>query len=182
MEIKSLTGIRGVFALYVVFFHLFPRVYSEGINNLITNGYLAVDFFFLLSGFIMSMVHNEFSVKGRGDYVNFIYKRFCRIYPLYAFLLIVTLIISYIHSGAKENPVSIIINTFLLQSAFGYNYIQSSWSISTEMFAYLLFPAFLYIISTSKYIIPVIIASIAILIYLSINNTVLSLSLGIAGG
>lgn len=182
MEIKALTGIRGVFAFYVVIFHLVPHEYGEGINNFITNGYLAVDFFFLLSGFIMSMVHHEFSVKGGGNYVHFMYKRFCRIYPLYIFLYILTSFIVFLHSGTYYNPVVALINLSLLQSIFGFNYIQSSWSISTELFAYLLFPVILNIISNSRYIIPAVLLAIASLLYLSINNNVLALSLGIAGG
>ena len=146
MEIKSLTGVRGIAALYVVAFHLIPQNFGGHIDNFLINGYLSVDFFFLLSGFIMSMVHNEFSIKGKGDYTYFLFKR------------------------------------FVLQSLFGYNYIQSSWSISTELFAYLSFPLMLFVISKTKYITPVFLAVLSALIYLSVNNQILSLSLGIAGG
>ena len=182
MEIKSLTGVRGIAALYVVAFHLIPQNFGGHIDNFLINGYLSVDFFFLLSGFIMSMVHNEFSIKGKGDYTYFLFKRFVRIYPLYIFLYIATQFLVLLYNGNKESYISLLINGFLLQSLFGYNYIQSSWSISTELFAYLSFPLMLFVISKTKYITPVFLAVLSALIYLSVNNQILSLSLGIAGG
>lgn len=76
MEIKSLTGVRGVFALYVVLFHLVNRDFGGKLDSFLMSGYISVDFFFLLSGFIMSMVHSEFSVKSGGNYSYFMFKRF----------------------------------------------------------------------------------------------------------
>lgn len=182
MEIKSLTGVRGIFACYVMAFHLFTRDHGEYLNTFLINGYLSVDFFFLLSGFIMSMVHNEFSIKGKGDYVDFMYKRFCRIYPLYLFLLITTILITSIHTKQFESPILIFINATLFQSFFGYNYIASSWSISTELFAYMAFPPLIFILSQKRNIIPFTILSIAALIYITLNNNILTMSVNVTGG
>ncbi|HCM9231249.1 MULTISPECIES: acyltransferase family protein [Enterobacter] len=182
MEIKSLTGVRGVAAFYVVTFHLVERNFGGRIDDFLTNGYLAVDFFFILSGFIMSMVHNEFSTKGSGNYSYFMFKRFIRIYPVYIFLYVASVILASVEHGITESPLSFLINGLLLQSLFGFNYIASSWSISTEMFAYLLFPAMLMTISKTKYIIPIVIAAIASLIYLSVSNEILAFSVNASGG
>lgn len=46
-ENKQLTGVRGIAALYVVFYHCFHLVYDI---QFIKNGYLSVDLFFILSG------------------------------------------------------------------------------------------------------------------------------------
>jgi peptidoglycan/LPS O-acetylase OafA/YrhL len=182
MEIKSLTGIRGIAALYVVIFHLVERNFGGHLDDFLTNGYLSVDFFFILSGFIMSMVHNEFSTNGGGNYSHFMFKRFVRIYPVYFFLLIVTLLIVKIASGNTENPVLFLINALLLQSLLGFNYISSSWSISTELFAYLIFPALLLFISKTKNITPIVILALASLCYISVNNTILEFSVNVSSG
>ncbi|MBO2029374.1 acyltransferase [Klebsiella pneumoniae] len=56
--IDSLTGIRGIAAIYVVIYHLFHHASD---NNFINNGYLSVDLFFILSGFIITHAHrNDF--------------------------------------------------------------------------------------------------------------------------
>ncbi|MCK4227036.1 acyltransferase family protein [Enterobacter pseudoroggenkampii] len=182
MEIKSLTGVRGVAAFYVVTFHLVERNFGGRIDDFLTNGYLAVDFFFILSGFIMSMVHNEFSTKGSGNYSYFMFKRFIRIYPVYIFLYVSSVILASVEHGITESPLTFLINGLLLQSLFGFNYIASSWSISTEMFAYLLFPAMLMTISKTKYIIPIVISALASLIYLSVSNEILAFSVNASGG
>jgi len=45
MEIKSLTGVRGVFALYVVLFHLVNRDFGGKLDSFLMSGYISVDFF-----------------------------------------------------------------------------------------------------------------------------------------
>lgn len=181
MEIRSLTGIRGVFALYVVSFHLIPRVFNDSVNNLISNGYIAVDLFFILSGFIMSTVYNEkFKANDFSAYSGYLFNRFARIYPLYIALYAATLFIVFMHDGTKESPYLTAINVFLMQSIFGWGYIQSAWSISTEAIAYLLFP-FALVILKRRAIVPVaFFASIAALIYLSLNNS--RISIDVSGG
>ena len=53
---EILDGLRGVAAIIVVVFHLF-ETYSEGVTHQVINhGYLAVDFFFVLSGFVIGYV------------------------------------------------------------------------------------------------------------------------------
>jgi peptidoglycan/LPS O-acetylase OafA/YrhL len=64
-EIKSLTSLRGVFAMWVVFFHL--HAWSDIADQpllFIDRGYLGVDFFFLLSGFILAGRHAREFVDG----------------------------------------------------------------------------------------------------------------------
>lgn len=75
-----LDGLRGVAALIVVGFHLFEP-YSKGPDNQILNhGYLAVDFFFLLSGFVLGYAYddrwNQMSLK------DFFKRRIVRLHPM----------------------------------------------------------------------------------------------------
>src|SRR5947209_6333252 len=56
-EIKTLTGLRGVAATVVMLYHF---SYSEQMNSfLIGRGYLAVDLFFVLSGFVMALSYGH---------------------------------------------------------------------------------------------------------------------------
>ena len=50
-----LDGLRGVAALMVIFYHVFEAFATSPIDQRFNHGYLAVDFFFILSGFVMPM-------------------------------------------------------------------------------------------------------------------------------
>jgi peptidoglycan/LPS O-acetylase OafA/YrhL len=54
-----LDGLRGVAALLVVAFHLFEAHATSHLNQVINHGYLAVDFFFLLSGFVIGYAYDD---------------------------------------------------------------------------------------------------------------------------
>lgn len=78
---EILDGLRGVAALMVVFFHIF-EVHSGGDHSkqIINHGYLAVDFFFLLSGFVISYAYddrwNKMTLK------DFFKRRLIRLQPM----------------------------------------------------------------------------------------------------
>jgi peptidoglycan/LPS O-acetylase OafA/YrhL len=75
-----LDGLRGVAALVVVAFHLAEPLASSHLTNLVNHGYLAVDFFFLLSGFVISYAYDD-----RWDkmtFSSFFRRRFERLQPL----------------------------------------------------------------------------------------------------
>lgn len=138
-EIKSLTAIRGIFALYVAIYHIFPRS-----NSFIANGYLSVDLFFILSGFIMSYVYQySFSSGVSVDaYVRFLKGRIARVYPLYAFIIIIISIL-YIFNGIKTPTLKEYSSLLLFfQSLYVVqnNLIPHAWSIAVEMLAYFAFP------------------------------------------
>jgi peptidoglycan/LPS O-acetylase OafA/YrhL len=112
---------------------------------------MAVDFFFVLSGFIMSYTYAASFLSGRpGAYADFLGRRVARIVPLHvAVILLVTALaaVSVAVSGANiffdttSFPADFIANLLLLPGlGFGANFNGPSWSISTEIVAYLLFP------------------------------------------
>lgn len=150
-EIRSLTGLRGIAALYVVIFHalIIPASVNSPASTFLNHGYIAVDLFFILSGFVMALVHgqdfqNNFTLKA---YKSFLFKRIARIYPLFFVVLTITLTLYYFNPERIPDKVDsltvphIMENYLLIQSwGFGKSYVQPSWSISTEFFAYLLFP------------------------------------------
>ena len=54
-----LDGLRGIAAILVVFFHLFEAHSSGHLDQVINHGYLAVDFFFVLSGFVVGDAYDD---------------------------------------------------------------------------------------------------------------------------
>jgi len=159
-KLSSLTGIRAVAALWVVLFHL-RYLFSFGIFNLIIDkGYLGVDFFFVLSGFIITYVHQKDFTHwppGMADFrliLRFITLRWARMLPVHyatlTFIVLMTWIRAVlVHSsfwayhGLPGNSNDLILNLFNLQGwgiANHNSWNIPSWSISSEWFAYLLFP------------------------------------------
>lgn len=76
-----LDGLRGVAALMVVLFHLFePRSLGNPQLQIINHGYLAVDFFFLLSGFVIAYAYDD--RWGRMSVGGFVMRRLVRLQPM----------------------------------------------------------------------------------------------------
>lgn len=164
-ELPGLTPLRGVAALWVVFYHFsaeyLPQLNTKDFSHIIPKGYLAVDLFFLLSGFVLAHVYGGGLECGRQcRFLPFIRARLARVYPLHLFVLIVfvslTLAIGLLHHqpGRLYEPIpltgerslmALIANLFMLQGvragALSWNY--PAWSISTEFMAYLAFPLLL---------------------------------------
>ncbi|MEM0950964.1 MAG: acyltransferase [Cyanobacteria bacterium P01_H01_bin.74] len=160
--LPALTSIRGILALYVVFYHFsdyFPvvRPAIQSVTHLLDYGYLAVDFFFLLSGFILAFVyHNKLAaLKTMAGFFKFMTSRFARIYPLhFSVLLFLLTIESFKWAGifpvGSQTPFTgsasvsaAVSNLFLLHSMGTHSILTwngPSWSISAEWFAYLAFP------------------------------------------
>lgn len=152
-EIRTLTGVRAYAAIWVMLLHL---PFSVGVLPHVTLGPIArhgawgVDLFFVLSGFILSLLYvPRFQAQGlRKVYRNYLVARFARIYPLH----LVTLVILAVYFISRrvftdEPPMgafglrSLVANATLLH---GWGYVDRltwnypSWSISAEWFAYLL--------------------------------------------
>ena len=75
-----LDGLRGVAAFTVVCFHLFEAYATSHLDQKINHGYLAVDFFFILSGFVVAYAYDDrwktMTIK------DFIKRRFIRLHPM----------------------------------------------------------------------------------------------------
>ncbi|RYG05595.1 MAG: acyltransferase [Chitinophagaceae bacterium] len=56
---QILDGLRGIAAIIVVFFHLAEPLATSHLDNVVNHGYLAVDFFFLLSGFVVGYAYDD---------------------------------------------------------------------------------------------------------------------------
>ena len=147
-EIRALTGLRGVAALLVAAYHVtFLGVRAPwGAAPLIRHGYLGVDLFFALSGFVMALTYGELAAARPFPFRVFLAKRLRRIYPLYgACVLVVFLCVDagLLPRGpaAAESAGRLVVDLALLQClGAGPSLLAVSWSLSTEWIAYLLFP------------------------------------------
>ena len=161
--LSNLTPLRGIAAILTVIFHVDLNIGRGGDvllkfkdSFLFNRMYLMVDFFFILSGFIMLHVYGQWfknDVSG-ASFKRFTIARFARIYPLHLLTLLYCVALPLIFmaaGGVERNPMSIITNNFwaipshlfLIHSMnvnewFTWN--NASWSISTEWWMYMLFP------------------------------------------
>lgn len=153
---------RGIFASMVVLFHLSPFADTPLLNNsFIDNSDMFVDFFFVLSGFVITYSYPKLSSSG--ELGTFLKKRLLRIYPLHFILLISFLIIeniklyfsSYIHINQpfneNNNVFSFFTSLFLLNSIKfpdinDVSWNIPSWSISAEMVSYVIFSGLLVLL------------------------------------
>jgi peptidoglycan/LPS O-acetylase OafA/YrhL len=161
-ELLPLTALRGIAAWWVVLFHLrlflVPYLPAEAIAVL-ARGNLAVDLFFLLSGFVIHLNYAERVTPDAASVGDFLFRRFARIYPLH--LLVLLGFAAYygaallLGSSTLESsrPGYFLASLFLVQN-WGFTdtlaWNVPAWSISTEIVAYLLFPALLFFLAPAR--------------------------------
>lgn len=153
-DLPALTSLRFLAAIWVMGFHYLEYLPAEhGLQrSLFRQGVVAVDFFFILSGFILMHAYAAQVQAGRFRYADFLVKRFARIYPAHVVMLAVFVTFAFLATrlGLElQNPdryrsSAIVPNVLMIHawggsSGFSFNY--PSWSISAEWMAYLLFPA-----------------------------------------
>lgn len=149
-EFVALNSLRGICATLVVFFHFEGDSIVRQIP-LIANGFLFVDFFFVLSGFVLAA---SYSAKIASGYPiqKFLFLRLGRIYPLHAAILIGYVVIAfakyYSNSSTWQQGYTspgFLISSFLLQAwtpdgfDMGHSWNPPSWSISAEWWTYCVF-------------------------------------------
>ena len=156
-EIYSHTAIRGIAALCVVAFHGMVgsagKEYTDNpIQNFFSTSFIFVDFFFILSGFIM---FENYGKKITGPNITAMImrywkKRLLKILPNYYFWLVVAAalsILSWEYFGDQTESNQCLKNSFIKHLFLAQNLIISCyyfnlplWSIAVEMIAYLIFP------------------------------------------
>ena len=149
-ELPSLTPLRGIAAMAVLLYHSSFLAYHFGGGappGICRRGYLAVDLFFFLSGFVLTHVYGSRLAANR-DWAaigRFLWARFCRIYPAALFTTAVYILKHLI--GQFDMPAGISFKTQLIAALFLFqvpwldNIVINgpSWSISAEWYSYLFF-------------------------------------------
>lgn len=146
-----LDSFRGLAALGVVMFHIHT---VKGVSTLdfFRNANLFVEFFFILSGFVMYHAYQHKKVS----LIEFVSSRFRRIYPLHIFALAIVIFLEFAklfasHQGfnfniepftGRNSPFELLGNIFLIQSWSPYfdslSFNSPSWSISVEFYLYII--------------------------------------------
>ncbi len=152
-QLNALTGARGLAAWYVVFYHIrdaFGPEVPDGLISFFSKGYLAVDLFFILSGFVMWLNYGaKFERDGLRAAPEFLWRRLARIYPLHLFILAAMAVFAALtlatgrYDGARYPLAELPLHVLLIQNwgftgALTWN--DPAWSISTEFAAYLMLP------------------------------------------
>ncbi|HEX3023866.1 MAG TPA: acyltransferase [Chitinophagaceae bacterium] len=102
---KILDGLRGVAAVIVVMFHIMETFTGgDHTKQIINHGYLAVDFFFVLSGFVIGYAYddrwNKMSLKG------FFKRRLIRLHPMIIAGMVIGAVLFYFQDSAAYNKIS----------------------------------------------------------------------------
>jgi peptidoglycan/LPS O-acetylase OafA/YrhL len=147
-HIPELDGLRGIAALMVVFHHMaqsYPGFSAQGTGAKLlhvwlratTPGWMGVDVFFVLSGFLITGILLE--TKNRVHfYRNFYVKRILRIFPLYYLILLLMLLV-FAHSRSYFVLCVFYLANFC--SLFGIAMVVAPlWSLSVEEHFYLIWP------------------------------------------
>src|SRR6187431_945026 len=95
---EILDGLRGVAAILVVIFHIF-EAFNEGsrFKQIINHGYLAVDFFFLLSGFVVAYAYDD--RWGKMTQWDFYKRRLIRLQPMVIIGMIIGAVLYYFQAS-----------------------------------------------------------------------------------
>ena len=144
-KLKLLQVYRGIAAVLVVMFHL--NEISTGILNQVTffnlfqGGWSGVDYFFVLSGFIMVYVHR--SAIGKKDQLkSFLVKRAVRIYPIYWIITLTLLCFFIVIPGFANNQdlgLGYVIGSLLLIPQNEPPILLVGWTLIYELYFYFLF-------------------------------------------
>ncbi len=139
----ELDFLRGIAIILVVFFHF---------DVIIPFGWIAVDLFFVLSGYLIStLLFTEFQKNNTVNIKRFLIRRGFKLYPLFYFFILVTVIIKLL---MKEE---LSLKLLLYESTFTRNYFGGfwahTWSLCVEEHFYILFAFIIFLVcNKTKYI------------------------------
>jgi len=141
---QSLDVLRGIAMLLVLgrHFNYFPLWRRAG--------WIGVDLFFVLSGFLISgLLFQEYKNTGRLDVRRFILRRGLKIWPSYYLLILATMLFYVFIARASEHPFpkhEVAVSALFIRNYFGadgFNFLAHTWSLAVEEHFYLLLPLLL---------------------------------------
>lgn len=163
---ELLNGLRGVAAIMVIWYHIFEGFATGPIDQRFNHGYLAVDFFFILSGFVIGYAYDD--RWGRMSIKDFFKRRLIRLHPMVIMGAALGAITFYIQGSQQWDgtPVSLsmlmfalLLNLFLIPTVPGsatevrgngemYPLNGPSWTLFFEYIGNILYALFLRRLST----------------------------------
>lgn len=167
--LTTLTPLRGIAAILVALFHcnrFYLTFLPPGYTQFLDLSWLWVDFFFILSGFIMSYAYGKHFNSGvrLKPFKEYMGARFARVYPLHFISTIAAFVcvLFIVPLTTTLDPVfaamfnrKAIIPCLLLIQSMHIGYIAAplnnpAWSLSTEWWTYVIFPFFVPFFSRLK--------------------------------
>lgn len=177
MRFVALDSWRGICALLVVLFHFNDALSTSlGASLFIRNAYLFVDFFFVLSGFVLCHGYRD-TISGKLDFGTFVVRRFARVWPVHAVVLgvLVTFIAIVSHMPHPADlsltwrhdsySIAAVLPSLALLNAFGFVgsvWNGPAWSIGAEFYVYLLFALTLILFSRRLVVACVVLSAAAL--------------------
>lgn len=101
-----LDGLRGVAALLVIAYHIFEGFATSPADQLVNHGYLAVDFFFILSGFVMGYAYDNAKLTTK----SFFKRRLIRLHPMVVMGIVIG-VVAFVVQGMRQwdnTPVGVL--------------------------------------------------------------------------
>lgn len=143
-HIATLQSMRFIFCMQIFMCHYFNNL---GFHSFYYGGDAGVTFFFILSGFVLSIGCGPRIEDGTFQYIQFLRKRLAKIYPLHLVTFTIALFMSIV-AGVKFNIIKTLLHVFMLQEfTLSEDMLRYgtglSWFLGALFFCYLLFP-FLY--------------------------------------
>lgn len=185
---ELLDGLRGVAALLVIWYHVFEGFATSPIDQQFNHGYLAVDFFFILSGFVIGYAYDD-RWKSTMNVKNFFKRRLIRLHPMVVLGAVLGAITFYIQGCEKWDGtqvtlsmvmVAMLLNLFLIPSIPGsapevrgngemYPLNGPSWSLFFEYIGNILYALFIRKLSTKALTVLVVLAAVALASFAMFN-------------
>ena len=175
-----LDGLRGVAALMVIFYHVFEAFATSPIDQRFNHGYLAVDFFFILSGFVIGYAYDDrWKTMTTKDFIK---RRLIRLHPMVV-LGAVLGVIAFCIQGCEKGEgtqvsismvmLALLINLFLIPAVPGsgpeirgngemYPLNGPSWSLFFEYIGNIMYALFIRRMSTKALTALVVLAGIGL--------------------
>ncbi|MBD2753693.1 acyltransferase family protein [Spirosoma validum] len=176
-----LDGLRGVAALTVVCFHVFEAYATSHLDQKINHGYLAVDFFFILSGFVMGYAYDD--RWKTMTVVDFIKRRFIRLHPMVVIGAIIGASIFYFQGCAAWDVSKVSVSRLLIATCINACLIPAtpgfeirgvgemyplngpSWSLFYEYIGNILYAIFLCKLPTKALSLVVLLAGFGLAVF-----------------
>jgi len=162
---KDIDGLRAIAVLSVILFHL----------GFLPNGYLGVDIFFAISGYLITKIVYDEAIENRFSIVNFYMRRTRRIIPLIFFTSLIALIVGVIvmlpedlkNLSETVAATNLFVNNICMLVTSGdywdianeFKPMMHTWSLGVEEQFYIIFPVIFLICNgkRSKFILPILI-------------------------
>ncbi|RHW74684.1 acyltransferase [Colwellia sp. RSH04] len=162
-SLKAMEGLRGVavFLVFLVHYSTLIQPWLAGSAISLTNfihgfGHLGVDLFFILSGYL---IYGTIINKKTFDVAKYAQRRIIRIYPTFIVVFIIYLFLSLFFPSESKLPdetssliLYLLQNVLLLPGLFDINpIITVAWSLSYEVFYYVIIPIVIFLFSLKKW-------------------------------